>query len=274
MDHASDDRYVRYAIARLVGLSQRLVVAGQRVRLHDPAAAQGPARQQDGRGFRPLLFHPAEGGPYGRQRGIHQAAKMYDHSQEWVTHASIQNGDLTKVIGWRDKLPKADRRRRVPLRGKHPRQLGQAHRPGNGAPVLGRHASAADTSATAKRSRTRTTSSGGPRVACCTAKARPRIAFLRKTMEALPYTDMIPAQPDPDVLVLSKPGSCIWSMRSKQGPIQLHLDGDHDYTVEAIDTWNMTTEQLKQREARRLRLCGPSGGLPGADQRGQNSRRF
>ena len=46
-----------------LGLSQRLVVAGQRVRLHDRQAARRPRRQQAVGGLGPVLLDPPEGGP-------------------------------------------------------------------------------------------------------------------------------------------------------------------------------------------------------------------
>jgi hypothetical protein len=38
--------------------------------------------------------------PYGHLRSIHNCFGFYDHSQPWVTHASIQSSDLAKADQW------------------------------------------------------------------------------------------------------------------------------------------------------------------------------
>ena len=35
--------------------------------------------------------------PHQRLRGIHNGKKMYDHTEKWVTHASLQTSDLIRA---------------------------------------------------------------------------------------------------------------------------------------------------------------------------------
>ena len=72
-----------------------------------------------------------------------------------------------------------------------------------------------------------------------------RIAFFKKIMEALPFNEMVPAQVDKNVFVLSKPASVYLVYAVKAGPVKFTLEGLKDYKVEYIDTWNMKREVLK-----------------------------
>ena len=47
-----------------------------------------------------------ENDPYNHMRGIHNCMRFYDHSQPWVTHASIQSSELQKAREWREKYQK------------------------------------------------------------------------------------------------------------------------------------------------------------------------
>jgi len=41
-----------------------------------------------------------EADPYQRLRSVHNCYTFYDHNKPWVTHASIQSGELTKMRQW------------------------------------------------------------------------------------------------------------------------------------------------------------------------------
>jgi hypothetical protein len=71
-----------------------------------------------------------------------------------------------------------------------------------------------------------------------------RIAFYRRIMEALPFNEMTPVHQDDNIFVLSKPREVYLVYALKPGTIQINLEGNTDYTVESIDTWNMTIEKL------------------------------
>ena len=77
-------------------------------------------------------------------------------------------------------------------------------------------------------------------------------------MEALPYTEMTPSRPEPNVLIYSKPASVYLVYALAAGPIKLQLPEGHDYTVESIDTWNMKTTQIADAKPGDLALTAPA----------------
>ena len=244
MDHASDDRYVRYAIARLAAFRNVWWSLANEYDFMIPPLHKGQHGNKTVEDFDRIFSILQREDPYGRQRGIHQAARMYDHSQEWVTHASIQKDDLTKVINWRESYQKPIVVDECRYEGNIPEGWGRL----TGREMVRQFWIGTICGGYVGHGETLKDphdilwwSKGG----VLHGDSPARIAFLRKTMEALPYTDMIPAHPDPNILVLSKPGLVYLVYAIKQGPIHLHLDGEHDYTVEAIDAWNMATEKLK-----------------------------
>jgi len=181
--------------------------------------------------------------PFNRQRSIHYAAKIYDNTKPWVTHASIQNRDLTKVLAWRDQYQKPIVVDECRYEGNIPQSWGHltpqemVHQFWLGT-ICGGYVGHGETFKDPND--ILWWSKGG----ALHGQSPPRIAFLRKTMEALPYTDMTPAHPDPNVFVLSKPADLYLLYATQEGPIKIRLDGNHDYTAEAIDTWNMTSNPL------------------------------
>ena len=76
MSDAEDDRYLRYCIARLSAYPQRLVVAGQRIRLHEQHrrdATRGNKTMEDWDRFFQILQNED---PHQRLRGIHNGAHL------------------------------------------------------------------------------------------------------------------------------------------------------------------------------------------------------
>jgi len=67
-----------------------------------------------------------------------------------------------------------------------------------------------------------------------------RIAFLKKIMEATPFSEMIPGELSPGNYILSKAGELYFIYFTTSTPIILELPGAIPYKVDGIDTWNMT----------------------------------
>ena len=42
--------------------------------------------------------------PHQRMRGIHNGTRMYDHTKEWVTHASLQTPDMSGGVRFRKQV--------------------------------------------------------------------------------------------------------------------------------------------------------------------------
>ncbi|MCS7032603.1 MAG: DUF5060 domain-containing protein, partial [Phycisphaerae bacterium] len=90
MDPESDDRYLRYCVARFAAFRN---VWWSVANEFDFMKTKTPADWD--RYFQILL----ESDPYGHLRSIHNGRRIYDHNKPWVTHASIQNGSAVEDFG-------------------------------------------------------------------------------------------------------------------------------------------------------------------------------
>jgi hypothetical protein len=194
--------------------------------------------------------------PHARLRGIHHASRMYDHRQAWATHASIQHRDLTQVIGWRERFQKPIVVDECRYEGNIPNSWGNIKGPemvhqfwlGT---VTGGYVGHGET--LRHPDDILWWSKGG----ALRGESPPRIAYLRKTMEALPYTEMVPARPDPNVFVYAKAGEVYLVYATGEASTTLQLPGAREYTVEAIDTWNMASERLTAAKPGVFQIVAP-----------------
>jgi hypothetical protein len=90
MDAASDDRYVRYVVARLAAYRN---IWWSLANEYDFMRAKTDA---DWDRFFQIVQHDD---PYHHLRSIHNGYRIYNHSLPWVTHASIQNGSAVEDPG-------------------------------------------------------------------------------------------------------------------------------------------------------------------------------
>jgi Domain of unknown function (DUF5060)/Protein of unknown function (DUF4038)/Domain of unknown function (DUF5605) len=97
MDAATDDRYLRYVVARLAAYRN---VWWSMANEFD--FIKNKTLSDWDRFFRIVQ----ESDPYGHLRSIHNGWVLYDHSQPWVTHQSIQKWDLENVAVWREQHKK------------------------------------------------------------------------------------------------------------------------------------------------------------------------
>ncbi|MBD3244142.1 MAG: DUF4038 domain-containing protein, partial [Chitinivibrionales bacterium] len=87
----NDDRYLRYIVARLAAYRN---VWWSFANEYDLMGAKTV-------GDWDRFFHIVqECDPYQHLRGIHNCREFYDHNKPWVTHCSVQHGDLAKVADW------------------------------------------------------------------------------------------------------------------------------------------------------------------------------
>lgn len=97
MDAETDDRYLRYVMARLA--SYRNIwwsMANEFDLMKNKTLADWD------RFFRVVQ----ESDPYQHLRSIHNCFTFYDHAQPWVTHQSIQRHDLAQAKVWREQYRK------------------------------------------------------------------------------------------------------------------------------------------------------------------------
>src|SRR5439155_1526335 len=97
MDAASDDRYLKYVVARLAAYRN---VWWSMANEFDFMKEKTPADWD-------RYFHIVQASdPYDHLRSVHNGKIIYDHNKPWVTHASIQNGmavaDFGRAVLYRD----------------------------------------------------------------------------------------------------------------------------------------------------------------------------
>jgi hypothetical protein len=90
MDSAGDDRYLRYVVARLAAYRN---VWWSMANEYDFMKEKTPA---DWDRFFQIV---QTSDPYARLRSVHNGSLIYNHTQPWVTHASIQNGSAVEDYG-------------------------------------------------------------------------------------------------------------------------------------------------------------------------------
>ena len=97
MDAENDDRYIRYAVARLAAYRN---IWWSLANEYDFM----PAKEESDwdRFFQIIRDHD----PYQRLRGIHNGRRWYDHNKPWVTHTSIQTSNMAQGIRYRTQYGK------------------------------------------------------------------------------------------------------------------------------------------------------------------------
>ncbi len=98
MDRTSDERYVRYVIARLAAYRN---IWWSLVNEYDFMLRDKPMERWD-RFFQIIQ----ERDPARHLRSIHNCERPYDHAKPWVTHVCIQAWDVKKMKDWREQYHK------------------------------------------------------------------------------------------------------------------------------------------------------------------------
>ena len=92
-----DDRYLRYLVARVAAYRNVWWSMANEFDL-----MEAKTEQDWDRFFRVVQTHD----PYQHLRSVHNCRVFYDHNKPWVTHCSIQRSDLTQVTTWREQYQK------------------------------------------------------------------------------------------------------------------------------------------------------------------------
>jgi hypothetical protein len=90
MDAATDDRYLRYVVARL---------SAYRNVWWSMANEFDFMKEKTDADFDRYFQVVRDCDPYGHLRSVHNGKRIYDHNKPWVTHASIQNGQAVEDFG-------------------------------------------------------------------------------------------------------------------------------------------------------------------------------
>ncbi|HWA28020.1 MAG TPA: DUF5060 domain-containing protein [Lacunisphaera sp.] len=241
MDAASDERFVRYVVARLGAYRN---VWWSLANEYDFLRTKTEA-DWDRIG---ALVQACD--PHQRLRSIHNGSLIYDHNKAWVTHVSMQNGAAVEEPGraemyrgvWRKPVVYDE----VKYEGKSPYRWGNltgeemVDRFWCGT-VAGTYVGHGDYFFTVKEDTW--TSFGGK----LTGNSAPRLAFLRKILEEGPPQGIDPIDKWQDPTTAGVPGeyylTYFGSAMPTEWPFRLYKNGVADgqrYTIEVIDTWNMT----------------------------------
>ncbi len=255
MDAASDDRYVRYLVARLS--AYRNVwwsLCNEWDFLKEKQESDWDRIFQ--------VIQAADG--HQRLRSIHNAFVIYNHTKPWVTHASIQQGaaplDPERAVIYRDVFRKPIVYDEVKYEGNSPRRWGQlkaeelVFRFWNGtiagtyvghSEILGRRGRDPNAEYTAPEpsgSGYWLTAGGELR-----GESAPRLAFLRQIMEAGPGDGIEPIDKWQDRHTGGKAGEyylVYFGLKTpRDWPLVLSKTGLAEgvlFTADVLDTWAMT----------------------------------
>jgi len=233
MDSESDRRYLRYAVARLSAFRN---VWWSMANEYD-FMKKKPADWDD---FFQIV---QQSDPYNHPRGVHNGAKWYDHKKPWVTHASIQSGNLGEAKQWRKRYQKPVIDDECQYEGNIREPWGNitaqelVHRFWLGTAVgcyVGHGETYIDPNDVLWWSK------GG----VLHGESPPRIAFLRKLVEEGPPVGLEPIEIswEWDVYAGGKKGNdyyLIYFGVHQPKVATLPLPSAGQYKVEVIDTWNM-----------------------------------
>jgi hypothetical protein len=245
MDAASDERYVRYVIARF-GAYRNIwwSLANEYDFLRTKTE---PEWDRIG-----ALVQACD--PYNHLRSIHNGTLLFDNNKPWVTHASIQNGAAVEEPGRAEMYRGVWRRPvvydEVKYEGKSPYRWGDLsgeemlHRFWCGT-VAGTYVGHGDYFLVNEDT---WTSFGGT----LKGNSAPRLAFLRKVLEDGPPQGIDPIDKWQDPNTGGVPATYYLTYFGRAQPAEwvfrLYKNGVTDgqrYQVEVIDTWNMTVTPVE-----------------------------
>ena len=235
MDAESDDRYLRYAVARLAAFRN---VWWSLANEYDIM----PAKEESDwdRFFQIIRDHD----PYQRLRGIHNCRGWYDHSKPWVTHTSIQTSNMAQGIHYRSQYGKPVIYDECRYEGNVPQGWGNIT-----AQQMVQHFWAGTVSGcyvghgeTYKHPEDLLWWAKG---GVLHGESPPRITFLKDFMAEAPSFDTLkPIGDDEGRYVLAKQGEYYLVYTTQPQTITIQLHGDRPYKIDGVDTWNMKVQSI------------------------------
>jgi hypothetical protein len=247
LDDAADDRYLNYVVARL---------APYRNIWWSLANEYGQVKHKTDADWDHFFQVVQSADPYGHLRSIHNAAKFYDYNKPWVTHASIQNGsavaDFGRAVLYRELVRKPIVMDEVCYEGNIDRRWGQltgqemVERFWFGT-IAGTYVGHGETLSDPSLG-VAWTGGGGKLL----GQSPPRLAFLRKILEAGPSEGIEPIDEAYETHVGGKAGKYYLVYFGNETPSQWKFSLPRDppeknalaegmkFHIDILDTWNMT----------------------------------
>ncbi len=239
MSDTEDDRYLRYCIARLScyrnvwwSLANEFDFMTDR-----PKGHRGNKQMDDWDRFFEILKNED---PHGRMRGIHNGRIWYDHTRDWVTHASLQTSNMAGGVGYREKYQKPVLVDECKYEGDVPqgwgnltaREMTQRFWLGT---LSGCYVGHGETYMHPKD--ILWWSKGGE----LHGQSPQRIQWLKELMaQAPPFDELKPLGSDQGTYLLAKPGEYYLLYCLDSRPQSLQLAGNQPYKVDTVDPWEMT----------------------------------
>ena len=241
MDAASDDRYVRYVIARL---------AAYRNVWWSLANENDFMKEKKESDWDRLFKVVEQSDPHSHLRSIHNGTLIYNHTHPWVTHASIQNGSAVEDFGraelYRDVYRKPIVFDEVKYEGNLPQRWGNisaeemVHRFWQGT-IAGTYVGHGETYLHPQN--IIWWASGGT----LHGKSPARLKFLKQILETSPAEGIEPIDKWQDVNTAGQPGEYYLVYFGHEKPAEwlfelprTGLAAGMNFAVEILDTWNMT----------------------------------
>ncbi len=245
MDAASDDRYLKYIVARLSAYRN---VWWSMANEFDFMKEKKPADWD--RYFQ--IVQKAD--PYNHLRSIHNGRLIYDHNKPWVTHVSIQNGSAVEDFGramlYRDVYCKPIVFDEVKYEGDIPQRWGDlsaeemVHRFWQGT-IAGTYVGHGETY------RHEQDIIWWARGGTLHGKSPARITFLKEILDSTPAQGIDPIDKWQDHRTAGVPGEYYLVYFGKDKPTEwlfelprAGLSEGMTFGVDIIDTWNMTIKPV------------------------------
>jgi hypothetical protein len=230
MGAEADERYLRYAVARLAAYRNVWWSVANEWDL-----VKNKTRADWDRYFQ--ILQAAD--PYGRLCSIHHSRVMYDHSRPWVTHVSVQGDEFQKTPEWRETWRKPVIFDECKYEGNIPKRWGDisaeemTHRFWLGT-AYGAYVGHGETYLDSKD--VLWWSKGG----VLHGQSAPRIGFLRGIVEAAP-ADLAP-QANPYYPCVAKAGQYYLYYLDYHQPALASFDlpDGSKFRADVIDPWQMT----------------------------------
>ncbi len=240
MPAESDDRYIRYIVARIAAYRNIWWSLSNEYDFNKNKTEADWNR----------LFQAVQAGdPYGHLRSIHNGSLIYNNTEPWVTHASIQNGSAVEDPGraelYRDVWRKPVIYDEVKYEGNISQRWGQLSAQQLvqrfwAATVAGTYATHGEVLTNVDK--TLWTDNGGKLY----GQSPARLAFLKEILADSPVTGIEPIDKWQGSNMGGKPGDYYLLYFGAQTPVswpfELYKDGIRDsmkFKIEVIDTWNM-----------------------------------
>ena len=235
MSAESNDRYLRYLVARLSAFRNVWWSMANEWDL------MKNLRVSDWDRFFQIV---RDTDPYDHLRGVHNCREWYDHNKEWVLHQSIQSGDVESTLRWREKCAKPVVNDECKYEGNIRTGWGQISAKVmvyNFWATVARGGYCGHGETYEHQEEILWWSKGGE----LHGESPARIGFLRKIIEeAPPYLEPFAGSRRLAGLRGGDDYRLIYLGQAQPATVEVQLPVDLEYEVDVIDTWDMTVTTL------------------------------